>query len=366
MVKIAGRRKDHVAGVETVGVVVEEALLVEIADSLRGAQDRPAQRMTFPETLREQLVDEHVRVVLVDFDLFKNHAPLALNIGRRKDRVEHQVAQHIQRNGHMVGQRLDVEADGFFAGKGVEVAADRVHFAGNVLRGAGTSALEKHVFDKVGDAVGLGRLTAGAGLDPDAHGHRAQMLHALGQHNQAVRQYGAADVSLVIHRHLFEFDCRSTGTLKALGRNPQATDIKFRSEGAPEAPPERKSMHYAELSHDCRFKPTRSLRCSQADEAAEPETASLQRPLFGLDSEALAARMVELGEPAWRGKQLAEALYRQRVAELDGITTLPQALRNKLAEQGWEVGRPAIAQVFQSIDGTERYLIECRSGAGLH
>jgi 23S rRNA (adenine2503-C2)-methyltransferase len=61
--------------------------------------------------------------------------------------------------------------------------------------------------------------------------------------------------------------------------------------------------------------------------------------------------MVAAGEPAWRGRQLAEALYRQRIAELDAITTLPKALRQRLAAEGWQVGRPAIAQVFQSWTG---------------
>jgi 23S rRNA (adenine2503-C2)-methyltransferase len=82
------------------------------------------------------------------------------------------------------------------------------------------------------------------------------------------------------------------------------------------------------------------------------------KPLFGLDREALAARMVAVGEPAWRGRQLAEALYRQRLAEIDQITTLPKALRQRLGDEGWEVGRPKIEQVFQSADGTERYLIQ--------
>ena len=65
------------------------------------------------------------------------------------------------------------------------------------------------------------------------------------------------------------------------------------------------------------------------------------RRLFGFDAEALAALMVEAGEPAWRGRQLAEALYRQRVTELDAITTLPKALRQRLVAEGWQVGRPA-------------------------
>ncbi|MDR3750760.1 MAG: 23S rRNA (adenine(2503)-C(2))-methyltransferase RlmN [Terracidiphilus sp.] len=83
-----------------------------------------------------------------------------------------------------------------------------------------------------------------------------------------------------------------------------------------------------------------------------------ERRLFGLDAEALAAQMAAAGEPGWRGRQLAEAMYRQRIAELSEITTLPKALREKLAAEGWEVGRPRIAQVFQSVDGTERYLVQ--------
>ncbi len=91
-----------------------------------------------------------------------------------------------------------------------------------------------------------------------------------------------------------------------------------------------------------------------------PETA--QKPLFGLDAPALAEVMAQSGEPAWRGRQLAEAMYRQRVAELDAITPFSKSLREKLAVEGFAVGRPRIAQVFKSIDGTERYLVETLKG----
>jgi len=98
-------------------------------------------------------------------------------------------------------------------------------------------------------------------------------------------------------------------------------------------------------------------------DARLPDSAG-PKPLFGLDREALAARMAEAGEPAWRGRQLAEALYRQRLAEIEQITTLPKTLRQRLGAEGWEVGRPKIVQVFQSVDGTERYLIQGRDGEG--
>jgi 23S rRNA (adenine2503-C2)-methyltransferase len=80
--------------------------------------------------------------------------------------------------------------------------------------------------------------------------------------------------------------------------------------------------------------------------------------LFGLDGEALAAEMVGIGESAWRGKQLADAVYRQRVTDVSAISTLPKPLREKLAAMGWRVDRPAIDQAFTSKDGTERYLVK--------
>src|ERR1700744_5218556 len=95
---------------------------------------------------------------------------------------------------------------------------------------------------------------------------------------------------------------------------------------------------------------------------AELETPAIvtapTQSLFGLDTAALSALFVELGEKAYRGKQLAEALYRQRIANLDEITTLPKALRDKLSDAGWEINRPQIAESFKSVDGTERYLIQ--------
>jgi 23S rRNA (adenine2503-C2)-methyltransferase len=87
-----------------------------------------------------------------------------------------------------------------------------------------------------------------------------------------------------------------------------------------------------------------------------------RKPLFGLDAASLAAVMQEMGEPAWRGSQLVEALYRQRFVGINEITTLGKSLREKLVAAGWEVGRPEIAQVFRSVDGTERYLVEGPDG----
>jgi 23S rRNA (adenine2503-C2)-methyltransferase len=68
--------------------------------------------------------------------------------------------------------------------------------------------------------------------------------------------------------------------------------------------------------------------------------------------------MAEVGEPVFRGKQIAKAIYYQGVNDISKITTLPKRLRERLVCREWKIGRPAIARSFQSADGTERYLIE--------
>lgn len=84
--------------------------------------------------------------------------------------------------------------------------------------------------------------------------------------------------------------------------------------------------------------------------------------LFGLDLDALGEIVAEFGEPAYRARQIAEGLYKQRLTVLDEFTTLPTALRQKLADAGWFVGRPVLSQVFTASDRTERYLVEVGNG----
>src|SRR6266567_7355456 len=84
--------------------------------------------------------------------------------------------------------------------------------------------------------------------------------------------------------------------------------------------------------------------------------------LLGLDQAELSSLVESVGEPAYRAKQLREAVYRQRVESIEGITTLPQQLRIKLAEKGISIGLPRIENRFVSQDGTVRYLIAFADG----
>jgi len=71
---------------------------------------------------------------------------------------------------------------------------------------------------------------------------------------------------------------------------------------------------------------------------------------------------LETGEPAYRGQQLFDALYRQKIERLEMVSTLSLAYRARLGEEGWDVGLPKIAQKFISNDGTVRYLVELADG----
>jgi 23S rRNA (adenine2503-C2)-methyltransferase len=84
--------------------------------------------------------------------------------------------------------------------------------------------------------------------------------------------------------------------------------------------------------------------------------------LLGLNLQELTNLALGTGQPAYRGQQLFDAVYRQKIDRLDQVSTLPLEYRARLAEDGWEVGLPRIARKFISSDGTARYLVELADG----
>ena len=86
-----------------------------------------------------------------------------------------------------------------------------------------------------------------------------------------------------------------------------------------------------------------------------------RRELIGLTRGELEGILAGLGEPAYRGRQLYRALYRERQWDLNRITAFPLALRNRL-EQQFQAGLPEVEKVFQSADGTARYLLRLSDG----
>ena len=87
-----------------------------------------------------------------------------------------------------------------------------------------------------------------------------------------------------------------------------------------------------------------------------------QRVLLGLNLRELTDFVEEAGQPSYRGRQLFEALYRQRVASAEQVSTLPQEFRQSLSQKGLSLGVPSIEKKFVSRDGTVRYLIGFADG----
>ena len=63
------------------------------------------------------------------------------------------------------------------------------------------------------------------------------------------------------------------------------------------------------------------------------------------------------GQPEFRARQIYHALYSQKIRDLVQISTLPAPLRQDLAASH-SVGLPRLARLYESTDGTKRYLLE--------
>ncbi|MGC2246155.1 MAG: 23S rRNA (adenine(2503)-C(2))-methyltransferase RlmN [Terriglobales bacterium] len=84
--------------------------------------------------------------------------------------------------------------------------------------------------------------------------------------------------------------------------------------------------------------------------------------LLGLSLEELTDLALRFGQPAYRGRQLFDAVYRQKMERVEEVSTLPLEFRGRLAEESWAVGVPSIDRKFASSDGTVRYLLKLADG----
>lgn len=77
--------------------------------------------------------------------------------------------------------------------------------------------------------------------------------------------------------------------------------------------------------------------------------------LLGKTKDELRSFFQSLGEPAYRAAQLYHALYAERKLDVESMTNLPVALRNKLAAAA-KVTLPWVKHKYVSADGSVRYL----------
>ncbi|HLK31726.1 MAG TPA: hypothetical protein VKT29_01470, partial [Terriglobales bacterium] len=87
-----------------------------------------------------------------------------------------------------------------------------------------------------------------------------------------------------------------------------------------------------------------------------------QNALLGLDIQELTQIAEKSGEPSYRGRQLFQAIYSERLDSAEQISTLPQNFRRSLQQQGYSMGQPSVEKRFVSRDGTVRYLLAFADG----
>ena len=94
---------------------------------------------------------------------------------------------------------------------------------------------------------------------------------------------------------------------------------------------------------------------------APAQAADAKRVLVGLSRDELTALMQEIGEPAFRARQLWHWIYHRGETDFAKMTTLAKPFRASLAER-FEVGRPGVSVDRQSIDGTRKWLLKFADG----
>lgn len=84
--------------------------------------------------------------------------------------------------------------------------------------------------------------------------------------------------------------------------------------------------------------------------------------LLGLDRQELAAALAPLGEPAYRARQIWDAIHLRLALDFEAMTELAKPLRRSLAEH-FRVTLPAVADRHLSQDGTTKFLFRLDDGA---
>ncbi len=92
-----------------------------------------------------------------------------------------------------------------------------------------------------------------------------------------------------------------------------------------------------------------------------PALADGRRDLVGLTREELAAELAAIGEAPFRAKQVWHWIYHQGVTDFARMSTIARPTQQKLAER-FVVGRPDVATVQTSEDGTRKFLFRFRDG----
>lgn len=85
--------------------------------------------------------------------------------------------------------------------------------------------------------------------------------------------------------------------------------------------------------------------------------------LLGQQQEDLESLCTQTGQPAYRAKQICDAVYRRGVRRVEDISNIPKAWKDVLVhERGVSVGRSIIHHRVVAADGTQKFLLRLHDG----
>lgn len=82
--------------------------------------------------------------------------------------------------------------------------------------------------------------------------------------------------------------------------------------------------------------------------------------ILSMTLEQLQVVVKELGEPAFRAKQIFDWLHNKHITEIDDMTNIPKSLKEKLKKHCSIDGVKQLKKLVSQIDGTTKYLFEIK------
>ncbi|EPG64186.1 23S rRNA (adenine(2503)-C(2))-methyltransferase RlmN [Leptospira wolffii] len=102
---------------------------------------------------------------------------------------------------------------------------------------------------------------------------------------------------------------------------------------------------------------------SEIPEMEDQATYSGKSPIKGLTLDELTQVVLDLGEKAFRAKQIYNGLYANRYESWEEFTTIGKDLKEKLKER-FSLDPIRVAKHLKSTDGTQKFTFESVSGSG--
>ena len=96
-----------------------------------------------------------------------------------------------------------------------------------------------------------------------------------------------------------------------------------------------------------------------------PPATLLTPSFFDLSPDELRERLAAWDEPAYRARQIWQAVYRDLAASPEAITTLPKALRQRLADEFAFSRLTPVAEIKSSDGQTRKYLFHLSDGKAI-